>query len=183
MKMNFSKSFQRGFTLIELLIVIAVLGTLAVVVLIALNPVQQLARTRDAGRSSSVQQLGRSMEARGTVLGGIYPLLAACPVDTWITDCLVAAGEIQTVPGNLPASYSAGGVTNSCADAQGFCYSVDLTGNEFTIYTSAEAQSNTAQCAAVDQTWFVYASAAGRGGLYCGAAPTVTAFNLTNFTQ
>ena len=47
---------RRGFTLIELLIVMAILGVLAVVVLVAINPIQQLARTRDTGRKSGVTQ-------------------------------------------------------------------------------------------------------------------------------
>lgn len=48
-----------GFTLIELLIVMAILGVLAVVVLVAINPVQQLARTRDAEENP---QLPNSVE-------------------------------------------------------------------------------------------------------------------------
>ena len=57
------KNYLKGFTLIELLIVIAILGVLAVVVLVAINPVQQLARTRDAGRKSSVAQIGHAVAA------------------------------------------------------------------------------------------------------------------------
>ena len=45
---------SRGFTLIELLIVIAVLGVLAAVVLVAIDPGQQLARGRDSGRKPSI---------------------------------------------------------------------------------------------------------------------------------
>ena len=84
---------KKGFTLIELLIVIAILGVLAVVVLLALNPVQQLARTRDSGRISAVTQLGHALEAFATSNNGTY-----VPENvTWITT-LVNAGEIATVP-------------------------------------------------------------------------------------
>ena len=43
---------KKGFTLIELLIVIAILGVLAVVILVAINPQEQLARGRGGGRTS-----------------------------------------------------------------------------------------------------------------------------------
>lgn len=160
-----SLNFKKGFTLVELLIVIAILGTLAVVVLIALNPVQQLARTRDAGRDSTVQQMAHAMEARGTILGGVYPVCAAA---TWITDCMVTPGELNVVPTN--PLYSTG-IANSCAQQSGYCYTRSALGDDFVIYTTAEALSNRSQCpAGTPQAFFVYSSAVGRGGLWCGGA-------------
>jgi len=47
----------QGFTLIELLIVIAVLGILAVAVLSAINPIEQINRSRDTGMRSDSEQL------------------------------------------------------------------------------------------------------------------------------
>jgi len=47
----------RGFTMIELLIVIAVLGVLAVAVLSAINPIEQINRGRDTGSRSDAEQL------------------------------------------------------------------------------------------------------------------------------
>jgi prepilin-type N-terminal cleavage/methylation domain-containing protein len=48
---------SKGFTLIELLIVIAVLGILAVAVLSAINPIEQINRSRDTGSRSDAEQL------------------------------------------------------------------------------------------------------------------------------
>jgi prepilin-type N-terminal cleavage/methylation domain-containing protein len=48
---------QRGFTMIELLIVISILGILAVAVLSAINPVEQINRGRDTGSRSDAEQL------------------------------------------------------------------------------------------------------------------------------
>src|SRR3990167_4264750 len=92
---------RRGFTLIELLIVIAIIGVLAVVILVAINPQEQLARTRDAGRTSSVTQLGHAFQAYGTSHEGDY----VAETSTWITT-LVLAGEVATEPGALAYTIS-----------------------------------------------------------------------------
>jgi prepilin-type N-terminal cleavage/methylation domain-containing protein len=51
------QKIQKGFTLIELLIVIAVLGVLAVAVLSAINPIEQINRSRDTAARSDAEQL------------------------------------------------------------------------------------------------------------------------------
>ncbi|MGI5826146.1 MAG: type II secretion system protein [Patescibacteria group bacterium] len=51
------KKLTRGFTMIELLIVIAVLGILAVAVLSAINPIEQINRGRDTSSKSDAEQL------------------------------------------------------------------------------------------------------------------------------
>lgn len=51
------RKLSSGFTLIELLIVIAVLGILAVAVLSAINPIEQINRSRDTGSRSDAEQL------------------------------------------------------------------------------------------------------------------------------
>ena len=66
---------KRGFTLIELLIVMAILGVLAVVVLLAINPAEQLARTRDTGRVSAVTQMGHAVQAYDTSHNAVYPVV------------------------------------------------------------------------------------------------------------
>ncbi len=51
------KNFRKGFTLIELLIVIALLGTLAVGLLAALDPFEQLKKGTDTGTRNTVSEL------------------------------------------------------------------------------------------------------------------------------
>lgn len=51
------KRLMKGFTMIELLIVIAVLGVLAVAVLSAINPIEQINRGKDTGSRSDSEQL------------------------------------------------------------------------------------------------------------------------------
>lgn len=67
-----SRLRSSGFTMIELLIVIAILGILAVAVLAALNPVEQINRGRDTGSKSDAEQLISAID-RYTAFVGIYP--------------------------------------------------------------------------------------------------------------
>lgn len=48
---------KKGFTLIELLVVISLIGVLAVAVLSAINPIEQLNKGRDAGRRADSSQI------------------------------------------------------------------------------------------------------------------------------
>ena len=61
-----------GFTMIELLIVIAVLGILAVAVLSAINPIEQINRGKDTGSRSDAEQLLSAIE-RFYAAKGWYP--------------------------------------------------------------------------------------------------------------
>ncbi len=47
------RQLKKGFTLIELIIVIAILGVLAVALIGALNPIEQVQRGQDAGRQAT----------------------------------------------------------------------------------------------------------------------------------
>lgn len=63
---------QRGFTMIELLIVISILGILAVAVLSAINPLEQINRGRDTGSRSDAEQLIGAIE-RFNAFQGYFP--------------------------------------------------------------------------------------------------------------
>lgn len=168
-----NKNLNKGFTLIELLIVIAILGTLAVVVLIALNPVQQLARTRDSGRISTVAQVGHAIEAYATTNNGIYPTENA----TFLTT-LVNSGEIATAP-VIPAYSAPGSGSGATAKAtpvacsgagagvqNGMCYNY-VAGTGAIVYASLEGSGNHSKCAGTTVAHAAYDTAQGRGGIIC----------------
>jgi prepilin-type N-terminal cleavage/methylation domain-containing protein len=70
--MFFNTVKKLGFTMIELLIVIAVLGVLAVAVLSAINPIEQINRGKDTGSRSDAEQLLSSID-RYYATKGYYP--------------------------------------------------------------------------------------------------------------
>lgn len=53
---------KKGFTLVELLIVIAIIGILVTIVVIAINPLQLLNNARDARRRSDLNQIRAGMQ-------------------------------------------------------------------------------------------------------------------------
>lgn len=57
MKKKSQPAGRQGFTLIELLVVITLIGVLAIAVLSAINPIEQINKARDAGRRSDAAQL------------------------------------------------------------------------------------------------------------------------------
>ncbi len=156
----------------------AILGVLAVVVLVAINPVQQLARTRDAGRKSGVAQIGRSLEAYYTARGGNY-------VDesgTWIND-LTAAGELSTAPSVISNT-----LTSLCSTnvQNGWCYDADpdTSGTAAVVYSRFESDSEISKCAGgVTVAWFVWSTTDGRGGLVCQAGEPTAGPQTWNPTQ
>lgn len=72
---------QAGFTMIELLIVIAILGILAVAVLSAINPIEQINRGRDTGSQSDAEQLLNATE-RYVAFQGYLPWQIAADATT-----------------------------------------------------------------------------------------------------
>jgi len=63
---------RSGFTMIELLVVITILGILAVAVLSAINPIEQINRGRDTASRSDAEQLIGAIE-RYYAFQGYYP--------------------------------------------------------------------------------------------------------------
>ncbi len=126
-----NSSNTKGFTLIELIIVIGVLGVLAAVLLIAIDPVEQLRRGRDAGRISSVTQLGRAVQQYIAAQGvGTYPCIGAAPcafaAGNWMT-ILVGSGDIkQVIPDPSPVTPCTPSASGSLQNS--FCY-VPFAGN------------------------------------------------------
>lgn len=177
------KKIHEGFTLIELLIVIAVLGVLASVVLVAIDPLEQIARANDSGRESTVAQLGHAMQAYMTGQALAAP---PTPTGTWSTAWQT---NLQTA-GEIKSTYTAptGGLATCTTNAQtGYCYALQGT-TDFVIWTFMASKSSidvaagaAAVCPASNFPAAVYASSLGKAGLMCITAaqtPAPTAATL-----
>jgi prepilin-type N-terminal cleavage/methylation domain-containing protein len=113
----------KGFTLVELLIVIALIGVLAVAVLAAINPLEQLNRARDTGMESDASQL----------LAAIDRYYASHEEFPWVTVDREAGG-------NTIINDSAIGFINAQVESIGIC-GADCADNDGVLLTNLELKS------------------------------------------
>jgi len=102
---------RQGFTLIELLIVITLLGILAVAVLSAINPIEQIDRSRDTASRSDAEQLLNAVD-RYYATKGYFPWVASGQSDNNALDWVEVAAADQTFGDDKEAmliNLSAGG--------------------------------------------------------------------------
>lgn len=156
---------QKGFTLVELLIVIAILGVLAGVVLVAINPLEQIARAQDAGRISAIGQLGRAtLNYQTSQQLSDYTQLAGS-ASTWQT-ILVNSGEVKQ-------QVSVTAATSNCANKLmgGICFNVpvgDASAQIWTVLTSKNEWTR-AGCSGTQVGVVVWDSTQGKTGVGCVA--------------
>lgn len=162
---------KKGFTLIELLIVMAILGVLAVVVLVAINPAEQLARTRDTGRVSAITQIGHAVQAYYTSHNATYPTAG-----TWSAD-LTTSGELSVVPASI--TYGTG--VSACGSNLiygNWCYTTNAT--DTIIFSRLESKNYDSKCAvAADNAYILYSAVQGRGGTVCDSGDPNPAASYT----
>ncbi len=186
-KKGFALSKSKGFTLIELLIVIAILGVLVISVLSILNPAEQTARSRDAGRKTVIAQLGTTIQSF-YAQSGQYPAAN----EAWMKT-LIDGGELKSVQYNSNAAGYIGcaaGSNQATSDGTtggtqtGYCYKYDPTTvpPAVIIYSRAESKASATTAGASGSpcvqanTWIVWSSGLNKTGLWCAtstAEPTV----------
>ncbi len=163
---------KKGFTLIELLIVMAILGVLAVVVLIAINPAEQLARARDSGRISAVNQLGRALTAY-YVANMAYPGAVAGVWD----GSVVASQDLQ----RFPAAVAPVTTDPRCvgAEVNGYCYATNTCtdGNDYAVtFALLVSQQQQNKCTS-GTPYSVFSTFDARGGIVCAVPDPCVAGN------
>jgi len=160
-----SKNNPSGFTLIELLIVIAILGVLAAVIMILIDPAELLARSRDAGRINTVTQIGRSIQRYRTTHDNSYPNNLS-----WGAD-LLASTEMNSIPSGIP--YNTEGVTSCTTNPlpttnPTFCYNLDETDeNGALVFSALESKIKNEYCTDSERAYFVYSTTDSKAGLIC----------------
>ena len=142
-----------GFTMIELLIVIAILGILAVALLSAINPVEQINRGRDTGSRSDAEQLLSAID-RFQAFQGFYPwtLGAGDPFDvdvtqvrtTWEVTGLAGCGILDRLGSQDPGL---AGCVNTDELKLSFIQRIDENSyNHLYIYNSGDIGASTYVC-------------------------------------
>jgi prepilin-type N-terminal cleavage/methylation domain-containing protein len=123
---------KKGFTLLEILLVIAAIGILAAIVIVAINPNRQLAQVRDAERQSEVNALHSALE-QYLIQTGVYPLgitsvsQEVCAPGGSV-DCLDLSGElVPTYLAAIPVDPEASG------DGSGYSVSIDSSTSKVAV--------------------------------------------------
>ncbi|NCS32417.1 type II secretion system protein [bacterium] len=152
--MKLPKFVQQGFTLIELLVVIAVLGILAAVVLVAIDPGARIDEANDAGVRSNVSQVATAVETCFTAAAGSGGDYDDCNDSTELI-----AGKFLKAAGILTD------VT----------ISVNAANDKVVVYGTLEAASAACPGTTTGTKYWTYRSDTGESLIECGSsAPTPT---------
>jgi len=155
---------KKGFTLIELLVTMAILGILAGLVLVAVNPFEQLARSRDTSRIYSISQLGRGLLNYRASHNGSIP---SSPSITWMND-LISQGDVSGTPVN-PDYVNGTSCNNVSTMGQGgFCYISDSS--KSIIYAQLESYLHNKNCTVGSNTraYWIFSTSNGGACEVCG---------------
>jgi len=158
-----------GFTLIELLVVIAVIGVLASIVTVVINPQEQIARSKDAKRKAGVNTLALALNEYGISNSGSYP--PSYDNDTgyhWMDSFI----ERNTLKARVPQVSYNPAVSNLCKgtyNVEDFCY-FNLNGNAF-IMVQLESKLEKNKCASGETPYFMYSTGDAKAGVICYSDP------------
>lgn len=168
-------NLKSGFTLIELLVVIAILGILSAVLLVGINPLEQVKRGRDSSRKNVVAQLGHAMESYLTSQSTGGSSIPSYPPNstTWMST-LQSNNEIKvlaTVPELPPAGTGGDCPSSSMQSGTNICYS-SLDSTTAVIWTFLESDQSNKVCSSGNVAAAAWISSQGKTGIACLSSTT-----------
>jgi len=107
------KNIKKGFTLIELLVVIGIIGILASIVLVAVNPGRQFAQARNTQRQSDLIQITNAIYQFASEHNGNLPGTDDAQTTS---NFPTTATEVGTASFDLGAAGAVDGVNNGVDD-------------------------------------------------------------------
>lgn len=120
MSLNVNRRGEKGFTLIELLIVIGIIGILAAIILVAVDPAKRLKQARNARRFAETNAiLNAILNYTVDYKGRLPSALTATSSDLVLVIGSGTAGQLTNTlcPNQLTGAGTATGFVNLAADA------------------------------------------------------------------
>lgn len=129
---------NKGFTLIEMLVVIAMIGLLSAVVLVALGPSRN--KAKDTRIISDINQIRSVAETRFNPTSNTYTITA-------VTDCNGTSGstDIDTALKDIATNNGSGCAINLTSSGNGYAVSAKTaSGGNYCVDSSGKVASSTA---------------------------------------
>lgn len=168
LKIYKDSKLNSGFTLVELLIAITVIGLLATVTLISINPGLQMAKGRDAKRKNDLRIIKQALEDY-YIANGHYPITGGYCCEYWVHS---NSGGSPWIPG-LDSAYlkilPRDPKNNNCCpwdDDDRHTYAYSSNGKHFNLVSKLENAGDPDRCEL--KQWFWVQNDAGAGVSWCG---------------
>lgn len=157
--------YRRGFTLVELLITIAIIGVIATIVITAINPAEQIRRSRDSQVKTDIGVLGTELEANYTEQGGVTYANSLDDLTSLKTIPSPPAGWGPNSPDDGKYGYSRIGSPSPGSDI--IAYSRLQSSAELGVAKANGYPS----CNSVTTLYWRYVTLTNKPSHYCGTAP------------